>query len=210
MPLFISIITSFPSVIFTVLLSVAVLYWLISLSGLVDSDVVEGDVGEGGSLALGGLLATLGLHGVPLPLVITLLALTGWLFSYFAMLLLGTHLNPGLLLWVFNGVVLILGLVVATIVTSLLIRPLRPLFRPAQHLPIEQRLTGKQCTVRSAEVTKEKGRADVHIDGDHLILQVRSDSALERGERAIIIQYLFTEDAYWVVSEKDFEAGLAD
>ncbi|MDQ7735483.1 hypothetical protein QT231_22505 [Halomonas sp. SpR1] len=210
MPLFISIITTFPTVIFTVLLCVAVVYWLLSLSGLADSDVIEGDVGDGSSLALGGLLATLGLHGVPLPLVITLVALTGWLFSYFATLLLGTYLNPGLLLWLFNGVVLVLGFVVATIITSLLIRPLRPLFRPAQHLPIEQRLTGKQCTVRSAEVNKEKGRADAHIDGDHLILQVRSDSALVRGERAIIIQYLVNEDAYWVVSEKDFEAGLAD
>lgn len=207
MPLFISIITTFPTVIFTILLSVAVIYWLISLSGLVDSDAVEGD---GGALDFGGLLATLGLHGVPLPLVITLLALTGWLFSYFATLLLGIRLNPGVFLWLFNGVVLILGFVIATVATSLLIRPLRPLFRPAQHLPIEQRLTGKQCTVRSAEVNKEKGRADAHIDGDHLILQVRSDSALERGERAIIIQYLLNEDAYWVVSEKDFEAGLAD
>lgn len=204
MPLFISIITTFPTVIFTVLLSVAVLYWLISLSGLVDSDVVEGDLDDSGSLALGGLLATLGLHGVPLPLVITLLALAGWLFSYFVTLLLGIHLNPGLLLWLFNSVVLILGFVVATILTSFLIRPLRPLFRPAQRLPIEQRLIGKPCTIRSATVTKEKGHADAHIDGDHLILQVRSDSALVRGERAFIIQYLVNEDAYWVMSEKDF------
>lgn len=210
MPLFISIITTFPTVIFTVLLCVAVVYWLLSLSGLADSDVIEGDVGDGGSLALGGLLATLGLHGVPLPLIITLVSLAGWLFSYFATLLLGTSLNPGWLLWLFNGVVLVLSFVVATIVTAFLIRPLRPLFRPAQHLPIEQRLTGQRCTVRSAAVDKEKGRADAHVDGDHLILQVRSDSALVRGERAIIIQYLVNEDAFWVISEKDFEAGLAD
>lgn len=206
MLLFISIITTFPTLIFTLLLSIAVIYWLISLSGLVDSDVVEGDMGDSGSLELGGLLATLGLHGVPLPLVITLLALTGWLFSYFTTLLLGVHLNPGVLLWLFNGAVLILGFVIATIVTSWLLRPLRPLFRPAQRLPIEQRLTGKQCTIRSATVTKEKGRADAHIDGDHLILQVRSDPPLTRGERAIIIQYLETEDAYWIISETAFEA----
>lgn len=160
----------------------AVVYWLLSLSGLADSDVLEGDVGEGGSLALGGLLATLDLHDVPLSLVITLLALTGWPFSYFATLLLGKHLNPGLLLWLLNSVVLVLGFVIATIVTSFLIRPLRPLFRPAQLQPIEPRLTGKQCTVRSAVVTKEKGRAGANIDGDHLVLQARSDSVLERGE----------------------------
>ena len=204
MPLFISIITTFPTVIFTVLLSVAVIYWLISLSGLVDSDVVEGDVGDGGWMALGGLLATLGLHGVPLPLVITLLALIGWLFSYFATLLLGIHLNPGLLLWLFNGVVLTLGFVIATILTSFLIRPLRALFRPAQRLALEQRLISKQCIIRSATVTKKQGHADVHLDGDHFILQVRSDSALARGENAFIIQYLVNEDAYWVMSEKDF------
>lgn len=210
MPLFISIITTFPTVIFTILLSVAVIYWLISLSGLVDSDAVEGDFGDGGSLDFGGLLATLGLHGVPLPLVVTLLALIGWLFSYFATLLLGIQLTPGLLLWLFNGIVLILGLAIATVVTSLLIRPLRPLFRPAQTKPTEQRLIGRLCTIRSATATKEHGRADAHIDGDHLILQVRSDPPLARGERAIMIQYLENEDAYWVISETAFEAGLAD
>ncbi|TVP42891.1 MAG: hypothetical protein EA345_17815 [Halomonas sp.] len=210
MPLFFSIISSFPTVIFTVLLSVSVLYWLISLSGLVDSDVGDGDLGDGGSLDFGGLLATLGLHGVPLPLVVTLLSLTGWLFSYFAMLLLGTSLSPGVLLWLFNVGVMILGFVVASITTSFLIRPLRPLFRPALTKPTEQRLIGRVCTIRSAMADKEHGRADAHIDGDHLILQVRSDPPLARGERAIMIQYLENEDAYWVMSETAFEAGLAD
>lgn len=208
MSLFIAIVTTFPTVIFTVLLGVAVVYWLISLSGMVDSDVPDGDLSDGVA-DLGGLLATLGLHGVPLPLAITLVALCGWLFSYFAELLLGIHMGGGLLHWLYGGVVLIASFVVGVIVTAQLIRPLRPLFKPAQHLPIEKRLTGTLCTVRSGSVDRTRGRADAHIEGDHLILQVRSDKPLARGDRAILIHYLAEENAYWVIPEDDFQAGPA-
>ncbi|HCR97898.1 MULTISPECIES: hypothetical protein [Halomonas] len=210
MPLFFSIITGFPTVIFTVLLSIAVIYWLISLSGMVDSDVPEGDLGGDGAMGVGGLLATLGLQGVPLPLVITLVALGGWLFSYFGELLLGAHLSPGLLLWLFHIVLLLASFAIGIFVTSFVVRPLRPLFKPAQHLSAEKRLTGTLCTVRSGSVDRARGRADAYIEGDHLILQIRSDTPLARGDRAILIHYLADEDAYWVMPEKDFKTGLAD
>ncbi len=210
MPLFFSITTTFPTVVFSVLLVMAVIYWLISFSGMGDGDLTDGDVGGEGATGLGGLLATLGLQGVPLPLVITLVSLIGWLFSYFSELLLGEWVAPGLLYWLFGTVVVVLSFTIGVFVTSYLIRPLRPLFTPAQHLPTEQRLSGTLCTVRSGSVDRTRGRADAYMDGDHFILQVRSDKPLARGDRAVLIHYLAEEDAYWVMPENDFTTGLAD
>ncbi|MBZ5488690.1 hypothetical protein HW452_14275 [Halomonas aquamarina] len=210
MPLFFSITTTFPTVIFSVLLVMAVIYWLISLSGMGDGDLADGDVGGEGVTGLGGLLATLGLQGVPLPLAVTLVALFGWVFSYFSELLLGEWVAAGLLYGLFGTLVVVLSFAFGVFVTSYLIRPLRPLFKPARHLPAEQRLTGTSCTVRSGSVDRTRGRADAYMDGDHFILQVRSDKPLVRGDRAVLIQYLADEDAYWVMPEDDFTTGLAD
>ncbi|MBD3895349.1 hypothetical protein IEI94_05745 [Halomonas sp. ML-15] len=207
MSIFLSIIISFPTVVFTVLLCVAVIYWLVSLSGMVDGDVLDGDVGGDGAVDFGGLLATLGLQGVPLPLMVTLLSLTGWLLSYFADLWLGVSTASGWLSWLLGIVLLLASLVGALFATAILIRPLRPLFVRAYHKPQEKQLIGTLCTIRSGSVGLGSGSADVHVDGSHLILQVRSDSALARGDQAVLIEYLLEEQAYWVVPEKEFHTG---
>ncbi|MCP1315165.1 MULTISPECIES: hypothetical protein [unclassified Halomonas] len=208
MPLFVFISTTFPTAIFSILLVAAVIYWLISLSGIGGDDLGDGDMGDG--FETGGLMATLGLEGVPLPLAITLVALFGWLFSYFSELLLGVHLGSGALHWLFGAVVLCLSVAVGVLLASLAVKPLRPLFKPALHLPTEQRLAGLVCTVRSGSVDRTRGRADAYIEGDHLILQVRSDQPLKRGDRAILINYLAEEDAYRVIPEEEFHAGFND
>lgn len=207
MSIFLSIVTSFPTVFFTVLLCVAVIYWLVSLSGLVDGDAMDGDIGGDGAVDFGGLLATLGLQGVPLPLMITLLSLTGWLISYFADLLLGINALTGLLGWMLSLILLIVSIIGAVIATAVLVRPLRPLFVRAYHKPQDMQLIGALCTIRSGSVGPASGSADVHIDGSHLILQVRSDSPLVRGDKAVLIEYLPEKQAYWVVPEKEFHAG---
>ncbi|MFG6665736.1 hypothetical protein ACGK9R_01345 [Halomonas sp. HNIBRBA4712] len=208
MPLFVFISTTFPTAIFSALLVMAVIYWLISLSGLGGDDLADGDMGDG--LETGGLLATLGLEGVPLPLAITLVTLFGWVISYFSELLLGIHLGSGALHWLFGAVVLCLSFAAGIFLASLSIKPLRPLFKPALNLPTEQRLAGLVCTVRSGSVDRTRGRADAYVEGDHLILQVRSDTPLERGDRAILINYLADEDAYRIIPEGEFHDGSHD
>ncbi|MGR2738709.1 hypothetical protein ACUY1T_09690 [Billgrantia sp. Q4P2] len=207
MSIFLSIVTSFPTVFFTALLCVAVIYWLVSLTGLVDGDALDGDIGGDGAVDFGGLLATLGLQGVPLPLMMTLLSLTGWLLSYFADLWLGISAAGGWLSWLLGTILFIASLVGAFVATAILVRPLRPLFTRAYHKPQEAQLIGTLCTIRSGSVGPSSGRADVHVDGSHLILQVRSDTALARGDRAVLIEYMAEEQAYWVVPEKEFHSG---
>ena len=93
MELFFQTSLTFPVVLFSFMLCVAMLYWLTVALGAVDVDVLDAG-GDGGmddpsnAEGLGGLLMKLGLHDVPVTLVLTVLVFFAWLASYFAQLLL--------------------------------------------------------------------------------------------------------------------------
>lgn len=210
MEAFIAVTFSFPTVLFTVLLAVAVIYWLISLVGLVDLDGGgDADVDLDASSEMGGLMVTLGLQGVPLPLVLTLLFLCAWPVSYFTDLLFGSLFGSG---WgrVFFAVLLIPGAsIVGLFVTVLLVRPLRPLFRQAYKRPLETQVIGTSCVVLAFNENTGKGRVETNRDGAHLILQIRSNTALARRDRVVLVEYLEEQRAYWVIPEADFYSGSA-
>ncbi|MDV2078873.1 hypothetical protein [Marinobacter xestospongiae] len=208
MEAFIAVTFSFPTVLFTVLLAVAVIYWLISLVGLVDLDGGgDADLDLDASSDMGGLMVTLGLQGVPLPLVLTLLFLGAWLTAYFADLMLGSLFGTGWGHILFGLVVIPLALVAGLLATAVLVRPLRPLFRRAYKRPLEKQIIGAACVVLSFNANKGQGRAEVHRDGAHLILKIRSDASLARRDRAVLVEYLPEHQAYWVVTEAEFLAG---
>ncbi|MGP4844564.1 hypothetical protein ACTXGQ_10570 [Marinobacter sp. 1Y8] len=207
MDAFLSVTFSFPTAIFTVLLAVAVIYWLISLVGLADFDVVDGDID--GSVDFGGFMVTLGLQGVPLPLVLTLMFLASWLFSYFCDLWFGPVFGEGWMHILFGVVLVPVALIVGLLTTAVFVRPLRPLFRRAYRQPLQKEIIGAPCVVLSFSEKGKRGRAEVHRDGAHLILQIRSDVSLARRDRAVLVEYLPDQKAYWVVPEADFVAGNA-
>lgn len=195
---------SFPTVVFSVLLCVAIIYWLISLLGMGDVET-DGDIDAGGDFS--GLMVTLGLQGVPLPLVLTLLFLTGWLASYFMDLVFGALIPAGLLHWLFGAAVIFAALVAGVLITSIVVRPLRPLFRRAYLPPLQKRIIGTPCVVISSTVTETSGRGEAHLDGAHLVLQIRSHSPLSHRERAVIIEHIPEKNAWWVVPESEFYSG---
>ncbi|MBN7770140.1 hypothetical protein KUV44_10595 [Marinobacter daepoensis] len=204
MDTFLAVAFSFPTVIFSVLLCVAIVYWLISLVGLGDIEA-DGDIDASGDFS--GLMVTLGLQGVPLPLVLTLLFLCSWLVSYFTVLLWGALVPAGFLYWLFGFAVLAAALIISVLVTAMLVRPLRPLFRRAYLPPLQKRIIGTACVVISATVTETKGRAEAVLDGAHLVLQVRSHTPLSHRERAVLIEHIPDKNAWWVVPESEFLAG---
>ncbi|SFL87740.1 hypothetical protein [Marinobacter zhejiangensis] len=208
MEAFLAITFSFPTVIFTVLLAVAVIYWLISLLGLVDLDG-DADMDIDSSADVGGLMVTLGLQGVPLPLVLTLLFLSSWLLAYFADLLFGAMFGGGWGHVMFGLLVIPAALFVGLLVTSVLVRPLRPLFRRAYKRPMQKQVIGTACVVLAFNESSGKGRAEAHRDGAHLILQIRSDAPLARRDRVVLVEYLSDQQAYWVIPEADFLSGSA-
>lgn len=138
---------------------------------------------EAGGLA--GLIQALGLGGVPVTVMLSILILVAWIFCVTAMQLLGGG-SPG---WLVAAAAL-LSLTIAVPLTSLLVRPLRRFFvtLPATR---HRDLLGKICTVTTLRVDERYGQAEIEDGGAGLLVQVRSNGPvrLARGDRAIIFDY---------------------
>ena len=213
---FFTIITSFPTAIFSLLLTICILYWLVSLLGFVGIDSLDLDIdvdpdgGAESAQGIAGLMTTLGLTGVPLTLVITLLTLDAWGISFFGTYLIRAFIADSGLLYMGTACVLLMAaLLGALFMTQLTIRPLRPLFKktyasPNKHLM----LVGKVCKVRSTQVNKEFGEAVFEEEGTSLIIKVRYDGPLtmSKGDTAYIIEYNDDNNSYLVVTEAEFSA----
>lgn len=210
MELFLHSALAFPTVLFSFLLCLAILYWLVAALGILEVDVLDGDFaadGEGLELeGLAGLLLKLGLGGVPVTLVLTLLVFFAWFASYFIELSLLRHLPLGWLRYPLGLAMAVLALLPAVPLTGALCRPLRRLFHKIE-APTAKSLLGQVARVRSASVSAQFGEADLDDQGAGLILRVRADAAqgFKRGDRVVLLQYLEAEHAYRVVSEDEFK-----
>lgn len=216
---FYQIIVSFPTVVFTVLLVFAIFYWILAVLGLVDIDMLDFDLpdidadvhADGDALSnlniMSGLMIKLGLNGVPVAIVISLIALFGWLFSFLAVFFV-FPLVPTALLQFLVGILLLIGVSYgAAIVTAWVIKPLRPLFL-ASNQEVQRNIIGQCAVVRTGVVDKTFGEALLEDGGAGLIVKVRSykDETFKRGERVVLIEYSASEHLYRVISEADFTA----
>lgn len=190
---------TFPTVVYSVLLSVSAAYWLVAATGLADGDGPFGD-GDPGDAA--GMLAKLGLGGVPAMVVATVFSFAAWLGTYFAQLLVLRQLPEGTR--ALAGIATMLAMVIpAAAATSLV---LRPLARTMARLRPEVPLLGRAGVLITPTATSDYGQATVDDGGAGLVLQVRSEDAqpLRRGDRIVLIEYLEGQNAYRVVSEQQF------
>jgi hypothetical protein len=210
MDVFLQIVLSFPTVVFSVLLTIAVVYWLMAALGILELDVLDGwlapDI-EGVELdGFAGTLMKFGLGGLPLMLILTVLVFVAWLLSYYVDYLVLRHVPPGAIHWLLGVVVMIGALVVAIPVTSVVLRPVRMLFDKLRPAPTRS-LLGMVAVVRSPQVSATHGFANVEDGGAGLVLQVRTDIAagFARGDRVVLIEYLDTDNAYRVIGEKEFQ-----
>lgn len=209
MDIFLQTALSFPTVLFSFLLCLAIVYWAIVALGLVDVDMldVEADSLLEGSSAEGiaALLSKLKLNGVPVTLVLSLLFASSWLLSYFVELLILSHLSLGLLRYPLGLVVVVVALGLSLPVAAAVCSPLRPLFRKAEAVTSKSVL-GQTAVIRSGRVTQEHGEAVLEDGGAGLILKVRAEEAkgLKRGDRVVLLEYLEAQHAYRVITEDEF------
>ncbi len=201
MQTFLDIALSFPTLIFSVLLAVAIGYWLLTLLGLLDAELLDlgGVGGEGEIGGLSGALLKFGLDGLPIALIFSSIFLIAWVTSYFADFLLLRQLDPGLLRTALAVAVVLVLLVVAVPLAGLALHPLRPLFANLAG-PEAASLLGREAIVRSPKVGPSQGEADLDDGGAGLILKVRSiDDEFLRGERVVLVEYLPDQNAYRVI-----------
>jgi hypothetical protein len=206
---------SFPTVVFTVLLGIAAVYWVMVIVGALGLDVLDadgggghghvdvghgdvghvhvehGDVGHAGhqevdSSPLVSLFVTLKLDALPLTVSLSLVFFWGWLIS---------HLSSHYLLtaerhWGLELALLLAALLLALLLASLVARPIAPLFR-SETGARRSALVGKIVKIDTSRVDASFGNATAEDGGAGLIVQVRCESpnTLTRGDRALVVAY---------------------
>ncbi len=214
---FLAVALSFPSIVFTVLLGVAFVYWLFVIVGaarinlLGDADIdadadldhdvdaghdvdhdVDHDADHDGAEGTGGshgLLAALMLRKAPATIVLSLVILFSWALSIFGTEAANVLLSGGLAMAVKVAVALVAP-VISLFPTSLIARPIGKLFTMPEAAANDQ-LVGKVCTIRTGTVTDRFGEATLDDGGAGVVVRVRVDAGekLERGQQALIVGY---------------------
>ena len=210
---------SFPTLIYTILLIVCVFYWAGAVLGLVDLDIIDLDLD---SLNLdtadmnpdtphstpdvfAGLMLKFGLVGVPVTISLSILVLFGWLLCYYIVHFAFGFIPGSILKFVAGIPVFFATLYFSARITSVLIKPLRPLFEKATQETIKQVL-GQTAIVRTSRVDNDFGEAELDDGGAGLILKVRTTGSdrFARGDRVVIYEELSEQNIYRVISEEEF------
>ena len=202
---FLQIITSFPTVIFTVILCVGLCLLLLTVLGMIDIEGLNLNFGADGDASAGGLSALLmkvGLEGMPLMLIVLGVGLIGFVLSFLVDYWLLRELGADSLKVLWVALVALLTLFLALPLTGLLLFPLKSVFRE-QPVVDSVSLLGKLARVRSPQVDDKQGMADLDDGGAGLILQVRSrDQVFKRGQTVVLVEYIEASNAYWVIAER--------
>lgn len=197
---------TFPTVVYSVLLTVCAVYWLLAATGLADGDAADalgdGDGGEASGLAAA--LSWLGLSGLPVMIVATALTFSAWFGTYFVHLLVLRDLPQGVRAAAGAGTALGM-LIPAAVATSVALRPLR---RAMGRLSAatDASLLGRTAVLVTPSLGPDYGQASMDDGGAGLILQVRGDdpNPLQRGDRVVLVEYDEARNAYHVVPEQQF------
>ena len=209
---FVITISSFPTVIFSLLLIVVVCFWLLAILGVVDLDIasldleIDAETDASGVGLLGGLLLKFGLHGIPVSVIASALILLAWLIAYFGSVYLIAWI-PGTLLKAIAGTALLIAsLILALPIVGASLRPIRPLFN-GETAAKRDSVVGQSCVVRSLEVNEEFGQAETTNPGASLILTVRAKTpnTIKQGDIVAITAYDEATATYQVMPEEEFQ-----
>ena len=201
MGLFLTTSLGYPTLAWSIVLGGLALFWLVAALGLIGMDALDIDLGDAEA---GGMVSRLGLDGLPTLLVLSVLAFSAWMLTYFIHLFLLGPL-PALLRYALGTAVLLLSPVPAILFTALLLRPLRRLILRMRAPPAAS-LLGRVAVVRTPQVDASHGMAELDDGGAGLILQVRHDGAAKivRGDRVVLRDHDIEANTWRVMAEQDY------
>jgi hypothetical protein len=188
----------FPAVVFTFPLIVIIGYWLFAAVTGLAGEVFDGGSdadghgdGQSGGAGFSGFLSGLGLGGVPVTVVFSLVIAVAWFVS-----LVGVVLFENALL---RAAALLLALYAGWHVTWLLARPLRRMLRTASS-PRNADFIGMVCEVRVGCTATQFGQGEItSADGTTALVDIRADAEpIAAGERALIYEYDAEKDFFHV------------
>ncbi|MFN3987507.1 MAG: hypothetical protein ACK4KV_18620 [Rhodocyclaceae bacterium] len=187
---------SYPTAVFSVLLGVVMVYWVLAMIGLVDFESggldldLDLDANAGGIGTLASYLVAIGLGGVPFSIVVSLLVLISWTLCSLASMWLLPLVPTSVLGTLAATAVLLAAPVVAIPLAAIAVRPLRGLF--VTHAATSNAaLVGQTCRIVTRNVDEGFGRAEVESRGTSYNIRViaATPNPLVRGSTALIIDY---------------------
>jgi uncharacterized membrane protein (DUF485 family) len=217
MEAFLAALLSFPTVCFTALVGLSLLYWLTVIVGALDIDFLSPDAGHGGSDIghdAGGdhgighvtgapeavsLASFISLGKVPVTIIFSAFAFIGWLLSMCGEMWLRTMISG-----LFGGFLygLVMGIVVfvlSFICTGYLVRPLRGIFTlVTEHAG--NTLVGRMVRITSRGVNTTFGTASCDNAGAGILMRVvcRDGVKLHRDDMAVVVSYDEAQQTYLV------------
>lgn len=202
--------TSLPTVFFTVIIIVTMIFWLFAVLGFLDLEMLDfdSDIDLNDSIdtptGFAGILLKFGLNGVPLTVVVSLIGVFGWLISY-SLSFLAITIIPDIFIVFIKPIIFIIAFYFGTMLTALTIKPLRKLFKAANAFD-EKHIIGQTLIVRSGEVTSTRGEATFCEGGADLLLNIRStqNEVFKKGDEVVPIEQLGDANLYRVISKREF------
>ena len=199
---------TFPTVFYSGLLAIVTIYWLFSIIGFLDIDMLDADVdidveADSNPSVFSNFLIKFKLDGVPVTLSLSFIILFSWIICFLV-----THYGISLISEEWVRVLIGLWLIIlAPFITAplvaIIIAPLKPLFKKQEEQSSKD-IIGRTAKVRSSKVTANFGEAELHDGGAGLILKIRAEepNKLKRGDQVLLQKYNLAGNTYWVV-EKD-------
>jgi len=180
----------------TILLVPVALYWVLNVIGVLDLEFLDADFNSDGidnpdttaGQWLQGALRIVNAKDVPVMVVFSILVILLWACAMLGNL----WLNPGRTGFL-GGVIAIVGLVAAVILTRFVVTPLKPFFRiiraEDEKLPP---VIGRTGVVRTAVVDERSGQVEVENAEAPLLLNARllpGAAPLSRNTEVIVISH---------------------
>jgi membrane protein implicated in regulation of membrane protease activity len=207
-------VTSFPTLIYTVLLIICSLYWIVAVLGLVDLEILDldmdGDIDAADSAeaqnGIAGVLLKLGLNGVPLTIVLTIIAIIGWILCYYAIYF-GSAWIPSFwpLELAYELAIFVAVTYLTILLTAQVIKPIRTLFQKLESDETKH-IVGQVIVVRSGMVNNDRGEGLMNDGGAGLLLQIRSTGTQEfvKGDEVVIIEENKERNLFRVIAKSEF------
>ena len=190
------------------------MYWVIAVLGLVDLEVLDidmdGDIDAADSIeaqtGIAGVLFKLGLNGVPLTIVLTIIAIVGWILCYYSIYFGGALIPDFWPIELAYELVIFVVVTFATIMlTAQIIKPIRSLFRKLE-ADETKHILGQVVVVRSGVVNKDRGEALMNDGGAGLLLQIRAtgDDEFIKGDEVVVIEQNKERNLFRVIAKSEF------
>ena len=224
---FLQALLQMPTLLFSAMLGVSLLYWLMIIIGAADLNPFDGADGalkggvegamkgavegatkgvvEGGAAAVKGVsafseaLAFLGLTKVPVTISFSLFSLFAWFLSYAT-----RHALDFLPSWLSAIAATGIAVVGGTLITSVMTKPMSAFFKQS-YRPGGVGLVGRTVKITTEKVDSERGQGEIEDGAGGITVSIRcSSSVLTRGDEAVILEADAKSGLYWVEPSKVF------